>query len=342
MTTLDTAGAAAEAPVVREDITYAWAINHAIAEEMRRDERVFLMGQDVGRMGGVFGVTRGLHDEFGSERVRDTTIVENFLAGSALGAALGGLRPIVEVQFADFLILAGDEVMHKLAKWRYMHGGVLRVPVVIRAPMGVQGGVGAEHSQSPEALFWHTAGLKIAVPSTPADAKGLLKSAIRDDDPVLFFEHRRLYRDKGRVPTDPDHLVPFGEAVVRREGRHVTVVAWSAMVATALEAAARVAEEGIEVEVVDPRTLVPFDVESVATSVRRTGRLLVVHEAPRTMGAGAEIAARLGEEVFEHLDAPIRRVGAADVPVPQNLDLEPAYYPQVDDVVAAVRELATW
>jgi len=326
----------------REEITYAWAINHALDEEMQRDERVFLMGQDVGPMGGVFGVTRGLVDKYGTERVRDVSIVEHFLVGGAVGAALGGMRPVVEVQFADFLILAGDETMHKLAKWRYMHGGMLDLPVVVRAPFGVQGGVGAEHSQSPEALFWHTAGLKIAMPSTPSDAKGLLKSAIRDDNPVLFFEHRRLYRDKGRVPPDPDHVVPFGQAVVRRPGQTLTLVAWSAMVATALEAAEVVTRDGIDVEVVDPRTLVPFDMETVAASVRRTSRLLVLHEAPLTMGSGAEIAARIGEEVFEFLDAPIRRVGAADVPVPQNLDLEPAYYPQVDDVVEAVRALAAW
>lgn len=329
-------------PEAGEAISYARAINQAIDEEMQRDDRVFLMGQDVGRLGGVFGVTRGLVDAHGPERVRDTSIVENFLVGSSVGAALGGLRPIVEVQFADFLILAGDEVVHKLAKWRYVHGGTLTTPVVVRAPMGVQGGVGAEHCQSPEATFWHTAGLKIAVPSTPADAKGLLKAAIRDDNPVLFFEHRRLYREKGPVPQDPDHLVPFGRAVVRRPGTGLTILAWSAMVPTALAAADALAGEGIDAEVVDPRTLVPLDVEAVADSVRRTARLLVVHEAPVTMGGGAEVAARIGESVFEHLDAPIRRLGARDAPVPQNLDLEPAYYPQVDDVVAAARELAAW
>lgn len=323
-------------------ISYAWAINHALAEEMERDPKVFLMGQDVGQMGGVFGVTRGLWDRFGPERVRDSGIVENFLVGGAVGAALGGARPVVEVQFADFLILAGDEVMHKAAKWRFMHGGRLTVPLVLRAPMGVQGGVGAEHSQSPEALFLHTPGLKIAVPSTPADAKGLLKAAIRDPNPVIFFEHRRLYRYKGVVSADVDALTPFGEAVVRRPGRHLTVVAWSAMVPAALEAAEAVAADGIDVEVVDPRTLVPFDFETVRASVMKTGRVLVVHEAPRTMGAGAEIAARVGEEVFAYLDAPVARLGAKDVPVPQNHDLEPAYYPQVGDIAAAMRDLAAF
>lgn len=324
------------------ETSYARALNQAMDEEMHRDERVFLMGQDVGRLGGVFGVTRGLIDTHGSDRVRDTSIVENFLVGSAVGAALGGVRPIVEVQFADFLILAGDETIHKLAKWRYMHGGILKVPVVVRAPAGVQGGVGAEHCQSPEAMFWHTAGLKIAVPSTPADAKGLLKAAIRDDNPVLFFEHRRLYRDKGPVAQGPDDVVPFGEAVVRRTGSDLTIVAWSAMVPTALRAAEALAADGVDAEVVDPRTLVPFDTETVAASVRKTSRLLVVHEAPVTMGGGAEVVARIGESVFEYLDAPIRRLGARDTPIPQNVDLESAYYPQVDDVVAAASDLAAW
>lgn len=326
----------------RDQTTYAWAINNAIAEEMERDSRVFLMGQDVGQMGGVFGVTRGLFDTFGPERVRNTTIAENFLVGGAVGAALGGMRPVVEVQFADFLILAGDETIHKLAKWRFMHGGRLTIPAVIRAPMGIQGGVGAEHCQSPEAMFWGTAGLKIAVPSTPWDAKALLKAAIRDDNPVLYFEHRSLYRVKGPVDPNPDNAGVFGEGVVRRPGQHVTVIAWSRMVDIVLEAAEKLAADGIEVEVVDPRTLVPFDMEVVADSVRRTSRALVVHEAPLTMGGGAEIAARIGTEVFEYLDAPVQRLGAIDAPIPQNLDLEPHYFPQVEDVVASVKGLVSW
>lgn len=323
-------------------ITYAWAINHALDEEMRRDERVFLMGQDVGRMGGVFGLTRGLYDKYGADRVRDVSIVEHLVVGGAVGAALGGLRPVVEVQFADFLLVAGDESFHKLAKWRYMHGGAFTVPVVVRAPAGIQGGVGAEHSQSPEAHYWHTPGVKIAVPSTPADAKGLLKSAIRDDNPVIYFEHRRLYRVKGQVPADPEVLVPFGRAAVRRQGVHLTVLAWSAMVPAVLEAADRLAAEGIEIEVVDPRTLVPFDWETLAASVRKTSRLLVVHEAPLTMGPGAEIAARAADELFEDLDAPVRRLGGADVPIPQNMALEPFCYPQVDRIVETARDLVRW
>lgn len=323
-------------------ITYAWAINHAIDEEMQRDPNVLLMGQDVGRMGGVFGVTRGLHDKYGDDRVRDVSIVEHFVVGGAVGAALGGLRPVAEVQFADFLLLAGDESFHKLAKWRYMHGGILTVPVVVRAPCGIQGGVGAEHSQSPEGHYWHTPGVKIAVPSTPADAKGLLKSAIRDDNPVIYFENRRLYRKKGVVPADPEVLVPFGEAVVRRPGTDVTVVAWSAMVDSALEAAEALEKDGVSVEVVDPRTLVPFDMERVAASVRKTSRLLVLHEASLTMGPGSEIAARAADELFEYLDAPVKRLAGADTPIPQNMALEPYCYPQTPEIVSALRDLVAW
>lgn len=324
------------------EITYAWAINHALAEEMERDPAVFLMGQDVGKMGGVFGVTRGLFERFGGERVRDTSIVEHFIVGSAVGAAMGGLRPVAEVQFADFLLLAGDETFHKLAKWRYMHGGQLRIPAVIRAPGGIQGGVGAEHSQSIEGYCWHTPGLKVAVPATPADAKGLLKTAIRDDNPVIYIEHRRLYRNKGEVSSDPEELVPFGVGVVRRTGQHLTVVAWSAMVPTVLQAAEQLAAEGVELEVVDPRTLVPFDWDLIAKSVGKTGRLLVVHEATRTAGPGAEIAARAADELFSDLDAPVRRLAGRDTPIPQNMDLEPFCYPQVEGVVEAARELVRW
>lgn len=323
-------------------ITYAWAINHAIDEEMQRDPTVFLMGQDVGRMGGVFGLTRGLFDKYGAERVRDVSIVEHLVVGGAVGAAIGGMRPIAEVQFADFLLLAGDESFHKMAKWRYMHGGRLTVPMVVRAPCGIQGGVGAEHSQSPEAHYWHTPGVKIAVPSNPADAKGLLKSAIRDDNPVIYFENRRLYRNKGVVDPDPELLVPFGQGTVAREGTDVTIVAWSAMVPAALEAAEILEREQVSVEVVDPRTLVPFDMETVAASVRKTSRLLVLHEASLTAGPGAEIAARAADELFELLDAPVKRLAGTDNPIPQNMALEPFCYPQTDEIVSTVRDLAKW
>src|SRR3954451_2635504 len=239
---------------------------------MTRDGRVFILGQDVGKLGGVFGVTKGLQGEFGADRVIDTAIVEHGIVGGAAGAALGGLRPVAEVQFADFLMLAGDETSNKLGKWRYMHGGVPVMPVVVRAPMGALGGVGAEHSQCLEGTFWHEPGLRIVVPFTPADAKGLLKTAIRSDDPVLFFEHRRLYWKKGDVPTSADFLVPFGEAAIRRSGTAVTIVSWSAMVQTALAAAEAAAERGVEAEVVDLRPLQPLDFDAIAASVKKTGR----------------------------------------------------------------------
>jgi pyruvate/2-oxoglutarate/acetoin dehydrogenase E1 component len=325
----------AETPV----LGYGRAINQALAEEMRRDERVWMMGQDIGRMGGVFGITRGLLDEFGPSRVRDTAINETFIVGAAAGAAMTGTVPVVELQFADFILVAADEVFHKLAKWRYMHGGRFSLPVVVRAPSGVLGGAGAEHSQSLEAMCMHVPGLKVALPATPADAKGLLKTAIRDPNPVIFFEHKGLYRRKGPVPADPDFLVPFGVATVRRVGDELTVVATGLMVERALEAAQLLASEGREVEVIDPRTLVPLDLATILDSVDKTGRLMIVQEAVRTAGAGAEIAARVMEEAFYALDAPIWRLGATDTPLPQNPELEQLCIPQVEGIAAAMREL---
>ncbi|HTX08685.1 MAG TPA: pyruvate dehydrogenase complex E1 component subunit beta [Solirubrobacteraceae bacterium] len=322
-----------------ETINYAWAINRALAEEMRRDDRVWIMGQDVGRMGGVFGVTRNLLGEFGAARVRDTTINETFIVGGAAGAAMTGTIPVVELQFADFLMIAGDEIFHKLAKWRYMHGGKLTLPVVVRLPTGVLGGAGAEHSQSLEALAMHIPGLKVVLPATPADAKGLLKTAIRDPNPVLFFEHKGLYRVKGEVPVSEEHLVPFGQAARRRDGVDLTVVATGMMVDRALAAAERLAAGGLEATVLDPRTLVPLDLETIVDSVQKTGRALIVHEAVRTGGAGAEIAARIQEEAFFALDAPVWRLGALDTPLPQDPELEQACLPSVDDIETAAREL---
>lgn len=320
-------------------INYALAINHALAEEMRRDSRVWLLGQDVGRMGGVFGVTRGLIDEFGPLRVRDTAINETFIVGAAAGAAMTGTIPIAELQFADFLLIAGDEIFGKLAKWRYMHGGKLSMPAVVRAPTGLLGGVGAEHSQSLEAFCMHVPGLKVALPSTPADAKGLLKTAIRDPNPVIFFEHKGLYRVKGEVPDDPEFLVPFGVASIRRHGDALTVVATGMMVERSLAAAELLAAEGHEVEVIDPRTLVPLDMVTILESVQRTGRAMVVHEAVRTAGAGAEIASRIHEELFFALDAPVWRLGATDTPIPQDPELEQHCIPQVPGIAEAMREL---
>jgi pyruvate/2-oxoglutarate/acetoin dehydrogenase E1 component len=324
---------------VTETINYAHAINQALAEEMRRDERVWMMGQDIGRMGGVFGVTRGLLDEFGAMRVRDTTINETFIVGGAAGAAMSGTIPVVELQFADFILTAADEIFHKLAKWRYVHGGHLSLPVVVRAPTGVLGGAGAEHSQSLEAMCMHVPGLKVVLPSSPADAKGLLKTAIRDPNPVIFFEHKGLYRVKGEVPVDADVLVAFGEAAVRRAGSALTVVATGMMVGRALEAAEMIAAEGHEVEVIDPRTLVPLDMQTILDSVAKTSRALIVHEAVRTAGAGAEIAARIGEEAFFALDAPVWRLGATDTPIPQDPELEELCIPQVEGIATAMREL---
>jgi len=261
--------------VETERIGYAWAINHALAEEMRRDPRVWMMGQDIGRMGGVFGVTRGLFDEFGPQRVRDTTINETFIVGGAAGAALTGTIPVVELQFADFGLVAGDEIFHKLAKWRYMHGGKLELPAVVRLPTGVVGGAGAEHSQSLEAMGMHVPGLKVALPATPADAKGLLKSAIRDPNPVLFFEHKGMYRVKGEVPTSDDYLVPFGVAAVRRHGDAVTVVATGLMVPRALEAAEKLSAEGIEL---DGKRTMPAKVRILRASGRQSVVEIVLHE----------------------------------------------------------------
>ena len=322
-----------------QNINLAWAINQALAEEMRRDERVWMMGQDIGRMGGVFGVTRGLYEEFGPARVRDTAINETFIVGGAAGAAMTGTVPVVELQFADFLYIAADEIFHKLAKWRYMHGGQHTLPVVVRLPTGVLGGAGAEHSQSLEAVAMHTPGLKVVLPSNPADAKGLLKTAIRDPNPVLFFEHKGLYRVKGEVPEGEDHLVPFGQASVVRGGRDLTVVATGLMVGRALEAAATLAADDIELEVIDPRTLVPLDMQTILDSVERTSRALVVHEAVRTAGAGAEIAARIQEAAFFALDAPVWRLGALDTPLPQDPELEQLCIPSTADIEAAAREL---
>jgi pyruvate dehydrogenase E1 component beta subunit len=322
-----------------ETINYARAINQALAEEMRRDQRVWVMGQDVGRMGGVFGITRGLWEEFGPSRVRDTTINETFIVGAAAGAAITGTVPVVELQFADFILIAGDEIFNKLAKWRYMHGGRFQLPVVVRLPAGLLGGVGAEHSQSLEALAMHVPGLKVALPATPADAKGLLKTAIRDPNPVLFFEHKGLYREKGEVPSSDEHLVPFAQAAVRREGRDLTIVATGMMVGRALRAADALAVEGIEAEVIDPRSLVPLDIETIVDSVERSARALIVHEAARTGGAGAEIAAQIQERAFFALDAPVWRVGGTDTPILQNAELEQGCVPSVEQITDAARQL---
>jgi 2-oxoisovalerate dehydrogenase E1 component beta subunit len=317
-------------------LTLVQAINDALRLEMRREGRVVVLGEDVGRLGGVFRATLGLHEEFGPERVIDTPLAEGGIIGAAIGMALYGLRPVPEIQFADFIYPAFDQIVNELAKLRYRSGGEYPCPVVIRAPYG--GGVkgGHYHSQSPEALFIHTAGLKVVVPSTPYDAKGLLLSALRQEDPVLFFEPKRLYRSaKGEVP-EGDYTVPLESAVVRREGTDVTVVVWGAMVPEALEAAERAAAAGISCEVVDLRTLWPVDIATLEASTRKTGRVVVVHEAPRTCGLGAEISALLQERCFVHLQAPVKRVTGWDTPFPYTLDSE--YLPLAPRILAGVDE----
>jgi pyruvate/2-oxoglutarate/acetoin dehydrogenase E1 component len=327
-----------EATRTRE-ITYVEAIREALLEEMERDERVFVMGQDVGAYGGLFGATAGLQERFGNKRCFDTPISETFITGGGVGAAITGLRPVVELQFADFVAIAMDEIYDKAAKWRYMHGGLFKVPLVIRAAEGAMGGAGPEHSQCPEALFWSAAGLYVLTPSTPADAKGLLKSAIRDDNPVIFLEHKALVNTTGQVP-EGEHLVPIGEADIKREGTDVTVVAWSNMVLRALEAAETLESEGISVEVVDPRGIRPLDKETILSSVEKTGRVVLAHEAPKPGGPGSEVAAILAEEAVEYLEGPIKRVAAPDVPIPQSAHLERYYVPTADDVARAVRDFA--
>lgn len=322
-------------------ISFSEAIRAAMSEEMRRDPSVFLIGEDVGVFDGVFGVSAGMLAEFGPERVRDTPISETAIIGGALGAALMGMRPIAEVMFADFVTCAMDQVVNQVAKARYMSGGKARVPLTIRIVNGAPGSAAAQHSQSPEAWFMNVPGLKIAIPATPYDAKGLLKTAIRGEDPVLFFEHKMLYALKGETP-EQDYTVPFGQAAIRREGKDATVIAIGGVLPSVMEAANRLAAGGIAVEVIDPRTLVPLDAETLVASVKKTGRAVIVHEAHRRAGPGAEIAALLAEEAIGYLDAPILRVAAKNIPFPYNPDLERSMLPSADDIVAAIEGLVTY
>jgi pyruvate/2-oxoglutarate/acetoin dehydrogenase E1 component len=332
---------ATEAPASTRVITYAEALNEALREEMRRDTNVFVMGEDVAGWGGggIFGVTKGLVEEFGPFRVRDTPISEEAIAAVATGAAATGSRPVAEIMYVDFIGLAMEPIVNQAAKLRYMFGGKARVPLVIRAQEGAGRGNAAQHSQSLEAWFCHIPGLKVVTPSTPADAKGLLKTAIRDDNPVIFLEHKVLYFSKGPVRDGDDALVPFGVADIKRPGTHVTVVGIHTMVGKALQAAEQLAAEGIELEVIDPRTLVPLDEQTIIDSVKKTGRLIVSHEAYTRGGYGAEIISRVVDAAFDYLDAPPRRVCARDVPVPYSAVLETAALPQVEDLVAAARSL---
>lgn len=316
------------------------AINDALRHEMRRDNRVVVLGEDVGKVGGVFRVTQGLFDEFGDDRVIDTPLSEGGIIGTAIGMALYGLVPVPEIQFSDFIFPAYDQIVSELAKYRYRSGGEYPAKLVIRTPVG--GGIrgGHYHSQHPESQFIHVAGLKVVCPSNPADAKGLLLSSIRDPDPVLFFEPKRIYRAaKGDVP-EGDYAVPLGKANVVREGKNVTVVVWGAMLYEALEAANQAAAQGIETEVVDLRTLWPLDIDTIIQSVKKTGRLVVVHEAPKSCGLGSEIVSLVNEKAFLHLEAPPKRVTGYDTPFPYTLEME--YLPLAHRILPAIVETARY
>jgi len=321
-----------------KDLFYNEALNDALRLEMTRDPRVFVLGEDIGKLGGAFGVTAGLLAEFGPERIRMTPISEIGITGAAVGAALTGLRPVVEVMYVDFAGLAIDQLVNQAAQNRFMFGGQARVPMVFRAQGGSGRGNAAQHSKSLEAWFAHVAGLKVVMPATPADAKGLLTAAIRDDDPVIFLEHKLLYRTKGPVPVG-EYVVPLGVADVKRPGKDLTLVSWSRHVLFSLEAAAKLAEDGIDVEVVDLRTLVPLDTATVLASVRKTHRLLVVHEAIKRGGYGGEIASLVAEEAFDDLDTAPRRLAGMDTPIPYAQHLEKSVVPQVDDIVRVVKEM---
>ncbi len=319
-------------------IFYRQAVRDALREEMRRDERVFLLGLDIGRFGGTYKATQGLWEEFGDERVRDTPLSEAAIAGAAVGAALTGMRPVAEIMYMDFITIALDQIANQAAKLRYMSGGQARIPVVFRTQEGAGRSSAAQHAQSLEAWVAHIPGLKVALPATPYDVKGLLKTAIRDDAPVVFIEHKLLYGVKGEVP-DEEYLIPFGHARVCRQGTDLTIVALSRMVWKALEAAEVLAAEGIQVEVIDPRTVVPLDLATILASVRKTGRLLITHEAYTGFGVGAEIASQVVEQAWQTLRKPPRRVCGRNVPIPFAPVMENYVIPQVSDLVEAAKEL---
>lgn len=317
--------------------TYLQAIGDALKEEMRRDEKVLIFGEDVAEFGNIFGVTRGMLEEFGPQRVRNTSISETAIIGTALGAAVTGLRPVAELMYADFTMVAFSELFHCVPKWRFMNGGEYKMPLVVRCAMGSSFGAGSEHSNCVESLFMHSPGMTIICPTTPYDAKGLLKSAIRSDNPILFCEHKQLYQTKGEVPEE-DYTIPIGVADVKKEGKDVTVIAVGLMVRRALEAAEMLEKEGISVEVIDPRTLVPFDKETVFNSIRKTHHVVVAEESNKSAGIGAELAAMIQEEMYDELDGPIGRVAALDVPMPYNISLEKYVIPDAAKIAQAVRD----
>jgi len=319
------------------EITYREALNQALREEMERDSTVFLLGEDVGLYGGSFKVTDGLLAEFGSERVIDTPIAEGSIVGMAVGAAMAGLRPVVELMTVNFALLAMDQIVNHAAKIRYMFGGKAKVPLVIRAPGGGGQQLAAQHSQSLEAYFLHCPGLKVLCPAFPAEAKGLLKEAIRDDDPVIFLEHEALYGSKGEVP-EGKYTTPMGKAKIIKEGKDITIVSFSRMVVLGLKAAQELSKEKIEAEVIDLRSLNPLDVKTLIASIKKTGRAVVVEEGWKTGGVGGEIVSLIMENGFDYLDTPVRRVSGKDVPMPYAKNLEKLAIPQLDDIIAAVKD----
>ena len=328
------------APAATRELFYNEALNEALRIEMERDERVIVIGEDIAEHGGAFQVTAGLLEKFGPTRIRQTPISEIGIVGAAVGAALTGLRPVVELMYVDFSGLAMDQIVNQAAQNRFMFGGQARVPMVLRTQGGSGRGNAAQHSKSLEAWFAHVAGLKLVMPSTPADAKGLLAAAIRDDNPVIFIEHKLLYRTKGSVP-EGEHVVPLGKADIKRKGKDLTIVTWSREVLFALDAANRLSADGVDAEVVDARTLVPLDTETILASVRKTHRVLVLHEAIKRGGYGAEIAALIAEEAFDDLDAPPRRLAGLETPIPYAQHLERSVVPQVEDIAKAAKELVT-
>jgi pyruvate dehydrogenase E1 component beta subunit len=320
-------------------VSYRDALQEALQEEMAKDSSVFIIGEDVGRYWqGAFKVTKGLAEKFGDERVRDTPISESAIIGVAVGAAITGMRPVAEIMFGDLSTLAMDQIANQAAKLRYMFGGQIKVPLVIRMPFGAGVNVAAHHSQSLEAWFTHVPGLKVAVPSTPHDAKGLLKAAIRDDNPVMFFEHKLLYPIEGPLPEE-EYTVPLGQADVKKQGKDVTIVATLYMVHKALAAAEELDKQGVDVEIIDPRTLVPLDKKTITDSVRKTGRIIIVTEDCKTGGASAEIAAMIAEEALDYLDAPIKRVAEPDTPIPFSPPLEQFVLPDEEGIIKAVNEI---
>jgi pyruvate dehydrogenase E1 component beta subunit len=322
--------------VGKREIMYREALNEALFEEMARDNKVFIMGEGIAERGGSYKVTVGLLEKFGASRVFDTPISENGFTGAGVGAALTGMRPVVEILFVDFTMLVLDQIINQAAKFRFMSGDTARVPLVVRTQGGVGNGLAAQHSQSLEALFYHIPGLRVVMPSTPYDAKGLLKAAIRCDDPVIFIEHKLLYMNKGKVPEE-EYIIPLGEADIKKEGKDLTIVAWSGMIPKVMEAAEILSNDGIEAEVVDPRSLVPLDKSSIIKSVIKTEHVLIVQEAVRRGGVGSDISSIIQEEAFDYLDAPVQVLGGKNIPTPFNLNLEKLVVPQVPDIVEAAR-----